>query len=394
MRTLDLYVLRRVLWPLLALLSIAVVALLLERLVGLLDLFVSKGGPLSLVVQMLTNLVPHYVGIALPATFFVAVLVTIMRLNQTSEIGAMQAAGISSWRLIAPIMALALVLTVFSAITINYLQPYARYAYRSMAFALTHTAWNAAVESGAFFTGLGDTTVLVEGANGERVAGIFAYREEPSGGSTVITAERGSLHSSGAELRLLLRLENGLRAEIERDESVSRVIRFDRFDLPLDLAFDGNPFRTRGRDEEEMTLAELWSARSPSRDDAMAVLIDAEISHRLVRTLTVLVLPLLAVPLGIAGGRERRGIAIAVGLILLILYHHTLQVGYSFARSGRIPPVIGLWLPFAVLALGSLWFFVAASRRPEGNPLSDVLARVDAVMDFARGQRGWQRGTG
>lgn len=396
MRTLDLYILRRVFWPMSAALAIAVFALLLERLVRLLDLFVNKGGPLSLIVRMLTNLIPHYLGIALPASFFVAVLLAMMRLSQTSEVRAIQTAGVGLWRLVAPIMALAVVLTLCSAATINYLQPYARYAYRSLTFALTNTAWNAAVESGAFFTGFAGTTVLVDGFgdDGATVNGIFAYRREPSGQTIVITAERGTLHSTGDELRLFLRLYNGVRTQTGPDKTASHVVRFDRFDLPLDLAFGAGAFHERGKDEEELTLSELWAARGNPPDGMSVARIEAEISYRLVRILTILMLPFLAVPLGIASRRERNSLAIGVGLIALVLYHYVLQLGLSFAGTGRVPPIIGLWLPFAGFTLGGLWTFVAASRRPEGNPLSDILSWLDTALRLAVRRGGWQRGTG
>ena len=64
----DLYILKRVALPLAATVGIAMAALLLERLIRLLDLFANRGGPMNIVLKMLANLVPHYLGLALPAT--------------------------------------------------------------------------------------------------------------------------------------------------------------------------------------------------------------------------------------------------------------------------------------------------------------------------------------
>ena len=396
MRTLDLYILRRVFWPLSAALAITVCALLLERLVRLLDLFVDKGGPLSLIVQMLTNLVPQYLGIALPAAFFVAVLVAVLRMSQTSEAQAIQAAGVSLWRLIAPIMALAIVLSTCSAVTVNYLQPYTHYAYRALIFTVTRTAWNAAVQSGAFFEGFADTTALVDGVDrdGSGLRGLFAYRETPSGQSVIVTAERGRLHAAGNDRSLFLRLSDGVRARSAPDNKPMDAVRFDQFDLPLDVAFGGKSFHARGLDEEELTLPELWAARNHPPSGSSTALIWAEISHRLVRTLSILALPFLAVSLGIASRRERKSLTVGVGLVLLVLYHYVLQLGYGFAGIGRISPAVGLWLPFAIFTLGSLWAFSAAGRRPEGNLLSDTLIRLEAALRLGGRRREWQRGTG
>ena len=90
----DLYILKRVALPLAATVGIAMAALLLERLIRLLDLFANRGGPMNIVLKMLANLVPHYLGIAVPAALFVGVLYASMRLSSDSELDAMRASGL------------------------------------------------------------------------------------------------------------------------------------------------------------------------------------------------------------------------------------------------------------------------------------------------------------
>ena len=104
MTTIDYYILRKTIWPLSAAIGIVLVALLLERLVRLLDLVVNQGGPFFLLLKMLINLVPTYLGLALPAAFFVGVLMAAIRLSSDSELDAIQASGVGLFRLLIPIM--------------------------------------------------------------------------------------------------------------------------------------------------------------------------------------------------------------------------------------------------------------------------------------------------
>lgn len=386
MKTIDRYVLSKVLWPLTATLAIAVFALLLERLVRLLDLVVTKGSPLSLVLKMLTSLIPHYIGIALPAAFFVAVLLAIMQLSRNSELYAIQAAGIGLRRILIPILGLAVVLTICSAFTLNYLQPYSRYAYRAFAFTLTNSAWDAAVDGGSFFTGFQGKTILVEGVtkNGGQLSGIFLHREKPSGGSLTITAEEGQILRKSEDFQISLRLHNGVRAETKAAGATPNVVKFEQFDVPLDLAFDLEPFHPRGGDEEELTLAELWAIWDHPPPGFTAARIGAEINSRLVRIVTILVLPFLAVPLGMASRRQPRNTGLVVGVVLLVLYHYVLQFGYSLTEIGRVSPGIGLWLPFAIFASASILGFYAAVDRPEQNSLSAALVRIGEISGMFR----------
>jgi lipopolysaccharide export system permease protein len=381
MKTLDRYILTKTLWPLLTCIAIALIALLLERMVRLLDLVVHKGGPFLLILKMLANLIPHYLGIAIPAAFFIGVLLAIMRLSGDSELDAIQSMGIGLRRLILPLLGLAVVLIVCSAVVIGFLQPYTRYAYRALVFTVTHTAWNSALERGSFFSGIGNYTITIDDISdaGRNLVGIFMHEVKPSGATTTTTAEAGKLYRSKTDFKLILRLQKGTWVESDADGRRTTVLAFDRLDVPLDLALGPTVFRQR-EGERELTILELLGARDAPPAGLSRAQIDSEINARLVRVVSLLVLPFLAIPLGIASRRVRRGAGLVIGLILLILYHHILQLGESLADDGTVSPVIGLWLPFAMFAGIGLWAFHSTETRPGHNPIG---ATFDAMSELA-----------
>src|SRR5690606_30621020 len=130
MNLLDRYLLSRIMWPLLATVMIALLALMLERMVRLLDFVIAKGGPVTFVLRMLASLIPHYLGLALPVAFFIGILLAIGRLSSDSELDAMNASGVSLHRIMAPIMVIAIVLVACGSLIFGFLQPYTRYTYR------------------------------------------------------------------------------------------------------------------------------------------------------------------------------------------------------------------------------------------------------------------------
>lgn len=386
MKTLDRYILSKTLGPLAATIAVALIALLLERLVRLLDLVVNQGGPLFLILKMLANLVPHYLGIALPAAFFVGVLLGTMRLSANSELDAIHSFGIGLQRLLVPILGLAVVLMVCSSIIVGFLQPHTRYAYRALVYSVTHSAWNAALERGSFFSGLGGTTIMVNDISdgGRRLTGIFVHEEKPDGGSVTTTAGEGRLFRARDDSRLILNLEDGVLVDAGKDGGKATALSFDRFDLPLDLAFGAATFRERGDGERELTIPELWRVRDGPPPGTTTAEIDAELNGRLVRVASLLFLPFLAIPLGLVSRRSQRGISMTVGLVLVILYHHVLEFGESLADAGRISAWAGLWVPFCVFAMGSVWAFYAATVRPDRNPLTVAIDRIEDVSQGLR----------
>ena len=112
---------------------------------------------------------------------------------------------------------------------------------------------------------------------------------------------------------------------------------FSDLSWPIDTETDR--FRARGGDQKELTLTELWRrARAPRESKPTAAEIGAELHSRLVLIASVLLLPLLAAPLAIAGPvRSRRG-GIVVGLLILIVYYETLNFGDTMAKRELLAP--------------------------------------------------------
>ena len=78
---------------------------------------------------MAANLVPHYLGLALPMAFTAAIFIAAARLSDDNELDVMLTTGRSITRLATPYFVLGLLLSLFSVYLLGYLQPLARYGY-------------------------------------------------------------------------------------------------------------------------------------------------------------------------------------------------------------------------------------------------------------------------
>ncbi|MDY0874297.1 LPS export ABC transporter permease LptF [Dongia rigui] len=372
----DIYILKRVALPLLATVGIAMAALLLERLIRLLDLFANRGGPLNIVLKMLANLVPHYLGIAVPAALFVGVLYASMRLSSDSELDAMRASGLSLRRLLMPILALSVVLAIVSAYLIGFLQPYTRFAYRALVHLVVETAWDSAIERGAFFSGFGGKTILIGDISegGSKLSQIFVKEVDENGQDLVTTAESGQLERN-ADLSLVLTLHNGVRTETTPGTNQSKAVVFTELELPMDTVAP-EPFRNRGERESELDFFELIHAYFNTPTGLHIEDIKGELNSRLVRTLSIIFLPLLAMPIGVSSRRTSKGVRMLVGILFLVAYFQILQFGRDAVGSGITGSAIALWLPFVVFGCVSTWLFYLANSRPGADPLAHVFESI------------------
>ncbi|MBL8711100.1 MAG: LPS export ABC transporter permease LptF [Rhodospirillaceae bacterium] len=382
----DIYILQRVAFPLIAAVGVAMAALLLERLIRLLDLFANRGGPINIIFKMLANLVPHYLGIALPAALFVGVLFAAMRLSGDSELDAMRASGISLRRLMYPVMALTIILVMLSGYVIGFLQPHTRWAYRALVHLVVETAWDSAIERGAFFSGFGGKTILIGDISdgGRKLSQIFVKEVDEDGRDVVITAEDGQLDRSG-DLSLELTLRNGVRTEILPGTEEARSVEFNQLKLPMESAAP-EPFRSRGEKESELDLLELFVAYLKPPPELDIEDIQAEINSRLVRILSILFLPLLAMPVGISSRRTSKGMRLMVGVMFLVGYFQILQFGRDMISSEIAGPFLVLWVPFLIYAAGTSWLFYLANSKPGADPLAHVFEALTDASTWVSGQ--------
>lgn len=102
-------------------------ALLLERLLVLLDDLASEGSSLATFLSLLTDLLPHYLGLAIPAAFSVSIFITIRRMSDHNEINALMASGISLSRISHTYVLIGILLGSSSLLLYGYIQPLARY---------------------------------------------------------------------------------------------------------------------------------------------------------------------------------------------------------------------------------------------------------------------------
>ena len=360
----DRYLLRQMAGPMAAALGVMMVALSLYRVLDMVRDLSGSGAALWLIPVMLADVAPQYLGIAVPAAYFIAMFMLIARLSNSSELDALFAGGVSVDRLIAPLMAVGLAVAVVEVVLLGFVQPVGFYQFQVDLDRARHSGWDAQLQPRAFVS-LGDGVVLsaehVDLA-GRGLRGVYLRRTTEDGMEQVFTAKRGSLSPSPDGDMLSLTLTDGQQFQ-ERAEGPPVVGAFAEFTVDGKVPGWTPSFRPRGAGPRELTLAELPQAMRDKPDPAARRAAAAEFYARLVRIISTPLLPLLAASYGMAGKRQRRTGAIASGVILS-LYENGIDFGQSLASSGMLPAVAAVWAPFAILAAGCIWLFSKSRLRP------------------------------
>ena len=381
LRTIDAYLLRLMATPMIAALSVTLAALLLERVLRLFELLTGKGAPLGLVVSMTLNLVPHYLGLALPAAFAVGVIAVMTSLTAENELDAMEGAGWSIRRIGAVFVVAGVVLSIFSTILFGYLQPYTRYAFATVRYELVNAAWDARIEAGVFVDVGEGMTISAEEVDptGRFLERVFIRQLEEDGAERILTAERGVLIPNPEEESLRLRLVNGVAVSIGRKEGELSAT-FDRVMLEREFDLNNTAFRPRGGSERELTLGELWVKMTGADGFAVEPRYAAEFHARVLRALALIGVPLIAVPLAVAGKRSPPWRRIAVALAILVAFQNVTKAVEGAASNGDLDPATSIWGVGAVYFLLGIWLFATTASQGSDSAARRFFVLFDRLV--------------
>ncbi len=367
----DRYIARLIALPLFGTLTIAAMLLILDKMRRLFDFVASEGGPVSVVWQMLANLIPEYLSLGIPIGLMLGILLAFRKLATTSELDVMRALGLSYNRLLRVPFMFAVALALVNLAIVGFVQPYARYAYEGLQFELRSGALGASIKVGEF-TNLGNRmTMRIEESRdkGADLSGIFVRAESRDGKSVAVTAERGRFLATDDPDVIILRLSNGVLVHNAPDFRVPRVLSFTAHDLPIDLP-KIESFRRRGGRDRELTIPELVrvgsdAATSPEvRNETRA-----NFHFRLVEVAMMLLLPLLAVALAVPPKRSTSALGVFLSIVMVVTYHKVNEYGEALGALGRIDPLITLWGPFLLFAALILWMYHTVAFVPGGQPI-------------------------
>jgi lipopolysaccharide export system permease protein len=232
MLLIDRYLLRQLLGPtVLATAALAAVALLSQSLSAL-DLIVGQRQSALVFAKVTLLAMPQLVNMVLPIAVFVAALVSLNRLHTEQEIVVCFAGGMSRWRVIAPALRLATMITLVAMVMNFWVQPLAAREMRETLFEVRTDLASTLIREGEFTNPAPGLTVYAQSVDATGlIHNLFIHQEKDGGGATTYTAEEGRLEKRNG--KPVLAMHRGSMQEFDKAD-VLNYLTFD--DYPYDLS--------------------------------------------------------------------------------------------------------------------------------------------------------------
>jgi lipopolysaccharide export system permease protein len=310
---------------------------------------------------LILYLAPHFLVMALPIAFLLAILLGLGRLSEDRELVALQALGISPTQLLAGPLAIGVLLSGLMLLLTFTGEPWGMSAVRDLVADVIKKNVAGDVKSGVFYEDLSDLTLYAERVEGrgERWTHVLLHDDREPSSPLLVLSQTGRLTTSGGEEGLRLSLKDGEVHRANRATTDYSLLRFEQGEISVGLGGSANRKNRFRSPKEEMTPGELLqSAEEAEKSGGDPRPFLMSLHNRIGNALAPLAFALLATPLAI--GRRQAGRAWGYLLTLsgYVLFYLLSRAFEQMGQQGKMPVLLAGQLTnaiFITLGVIAMW---------------------------------------
>ena len=390
MRIIDRYVLRQLAWPFALGLTVFTFLLIVPELMRYAEDYVAKGVSLWIVGRLVATLLPYSLALTIPMSVLLALLVGFGRLSADREFVALQACGVSLYRLFRPVALVSVVSCLATAYVYMVLIPGGNQTFREITFSILASSAENEVKPRVFFEGFPGFVVYArEIPPTGGWDGVFIADNRAGEGSSIYIARHGRAVVDRSAKTVEMVLEGWTQHQVDSSGEY-RVFRGEN--LILNLSPEGM-FPSGGVQKglREMSVPELRARIGIMRERGDSPHNEIfELHKRYSIPAACLVFGLIGLALGATNRRDGKLASFVLGIAVIFAYYLLLWFGQSLVRGQLIPSWLAAWL--ANLVLGTLgvllfmWrdrmadqpirFFIPEAIRNRITQRTQVLGRI------------------
>ena len=405
----DRYILREVAPPFGIGLLLCAFVLLMNQILLLAELFITKGVSFGLAAEVLIYLIPSLLAFAVPMAVLMGILAGLSRLSTDSEIVAFRTLGISSRRLARPVFVFAFAGWLVTSYLTLFLAPRANYKWVQTITGSVLAKVQVRIVPREFNETVPKMVLYIREIDRDKTwRNVFVYlTKEPAEPRLILAREGrldlfpetktatlvltdGTVHSyplaepEKYSITSFKRLEEGIDVESLFASMAGRKRVREKDILELregvrELRVELTALKLRGADVPEPTL------REKTRDYRAHWI---EIHKKFALPFVCFIFVLLGLPLGMTTKKGGRTSGFTISIAVILLYYILITAGEKLAMDGKVSPFMGMWGPNLLLSLAGLYLFVKSMRETSlFSGLAKLLRKRGAGAGPARTRR-------
>ena len=343
MRILDKYIITELMWPFIfgvcAFSSMFIGGGTMYRIAQYISQF---GASTAVVAKLFIYSLPGVIVLTFPMSTLLATLLCYGRLSSSSELIAMRAAGVSFYRLTAPVLITAFFISTFAVVFNETVVPAATAAYNATV--------NIEIKGNTRPKSQEHLVLLEKSKDG---IGRLTYARRYDETSAVMqqvtvqdfennrpvrieTADTAVRYDGG------MTLQNGAIQDIVSFDSI-RTMYFNQQNLPTETK---TAVASSKKDSDEMTIRELKRAAAKLSDGTRQKNVYlVELHKRAAIPAACIFFALIGAPLALSSPRSSSASGLGYSIVIIFLYYIVMTIGTAMGQNGVLPAMFAAWLP-------------------------------------------------
>lgn len=332
-------------------------------------LLVDRGAPISFLGIFIVKLLPVSFVYTIPWGFLAAVLLVFGRLSSDQEINSLRSAGLSLYRIAAPVFILGLAFSLLCLWLNATVAPRSRGELRGMLYETFKDDPLRLLDPGVVQSRLKGQRIYVENRDSDKsLSGFHAYQIDSTDRNV---GPLGYLYAEKVEMlildqessRLDLRLSGVWAESYDREGALQQAFpaKVEPWVLPLELT---NRRKLKPNQFKSSEIREILKNPPPDLTEDLRQRFDFEAVRRVSFSFAPLALALVGLPLGLSARRKETSTGIALSLGLAVGYFAFFAIADEM-RGGSLHllSISLLWLPNALCLILGFFLFRRASSR-------------------------------
>jgi lipopolysaccharide export system permease protein len=358
MKFLDRYLLAELLRPAAFGLFIFSSLWLINVLMRMIDLFVTKEVALWAVVRIFFYFVPSVVTIACPMAMLLAVLMAVGRIAADSELTAMKAGGISFMRILMPMALVGWFASIAVFLIDEMVVPEAN-SMRNRIY-LNEVVLKKPlpkVAQNIFFEGAKEFKMFVRNYDGKtnRMKDVTVFHFETNGFPRVTEAKVAILNDNQWTFY------NGTMYISRPGGMPEHFIHFGTWNYPLDLRY-GDEIKDINQRPGDMPLPDLYKYIKDQEAKGLPTTTNwVDFWWKTAFPFASFFLMLLGGPMAAGSGRSGASLGVGLSIILMFVYYMLLALFKGAGEAGHLTPFLSAWSPNMIVLVIAVWLIRRAN---------------------------------
>ena len=339
--------------------------LMIDPIMRVAQALIMKGVDAWTIAQLMLTLVPQGLGVTIPMAVLIGLLMGLGRMSGDRETVALQACGISIYRMLRPVLVLAVVAMAATCYILIVALPDANQAFREITFRTLATQADDEVKPRVFYQGFPGVNLYVGEVDiqGTGWSNVFLVDNRDPEEPQVYIARKGRvvIDRENRVVDIVLTSGSGHRVDPE-DPATYDVHRFTETVLRIDpdtvFPAGGPP-----RGLAEMTISELQAEMAELQEQSLSPHNPImQIHQKFSLPVACLVFAIIGLALGVTSRKDGKLASFALGIGVIFTYYIIMYGAEAMAKAAMVSPHLAMWLPNIVLGGGGVALLVWRAR--------------------------------